>query len=28
MVFSLGVCVLLGNYLIQKYTRPLIELRL
>jgi len=27
-VFSLGVCVLLGNYLIQKYTRPLIELRL
>ena len=26
--FSLGLCMLLGNYLIQKYTRPLIELRL
>ena len=27
-VFSLGVCLLLGNYLIQRYTRPLIELRI
>ncbi|WP_223590235.1 acyltransferase family protein [Neobacillus bataviensis] len=28
IIFSLGLCILLGNYLIQKYTRPLIELRL
>ncbi|PLS02392.1 acyltransferase family protein [Neobacillus cucumis] len=28
MVFSLGVCLLLGNYLIQKFTRPLIELKI
>ncbi|MGJ7912672.1 acyltransferase family protein [Neobacillus sp. LXY-1] len=28
IVFSLGLCLLLGNYFIQKYTRPLIELRI
>lgn len=28
IVFSLGLCILLGNYFIQKYTRPLIELRI
>ncbi|WP_234396848.1 acyltransferase family protein [Bacillus massiliglaciei] len=26
--FSLGICLLLGNYVIQKYTRPLIELKI
>lgn len=26
MIFSLGLCLLLGNYVIQKFTRPLIEL--
>ncbi|MBL4950698.1 acyltransferase family protein [Neobacillus sp. YIM B02564] len=28
MAFSFGLCLLLGNYVIQKYTRPLIELRI
>jgi fucose 4-O-acetylase-like acetyltransferase len=28
LVFSLGLCLLLGNYLIQRYTRPLVELRI
>lgn len=28
IVFSLGVCFLLGSYFIQKYTRPLIELKI
>ncbi|MCM3571162.1 acyltransferase family protein [Neobacillus mesonae] len=26
--FSFGLCLLLGNYVIQKYTRPLIELKI
>jgi fucose 4-O-acetylase-like acetyltransferase len=28
VIFSLGVCVLLGSYFTKKYTRPLIELRI